>query len=234
MRELAAPAGAGRIVVELVAVPRIMLDPQLAQLREAGIAVDAVDVAAGDGRMGVNLLPADQTPHRRRPRLRLNLALAGGCLLLLVLVLWQWLHNREVALERMRDEVAALRTQAQAVAALRQQWQDEVGAAGFLARRKRQAISRLALLNELTRRLPASAWLERFSLDGSGQFTMQGQAQQAIKLIDALKESPLIVDPNFQGSIQPDPASGKDRFYLLAQLRQPAASAAKPVAGDAR
>jgi len=231
VRELAAPAAPGRLAAELVAVPRATLDPLLAQLREAGIAVDAVDVAEGGGRLGVDLLPSGQAPRRRRPRLRLNLALGAACLALLALVLAQWLHNREQALEQMRAEVESMRAQAQQVAALRQQWQDNVGAAGFLVQRKQRSVSRLALLQELTRRLPESAWLERFSLDGSGQLGFQGQAQQAVKLIDALKDSPLIADPNFQGSIQPDPGSGKDRFYMLAQLRQPPAPAAKPAAG---
>ena len=226
LRVLPAAAPPGRLAVELVAVPRGILDAQLAALRAAGVAVDAVDVACGDGRLGVDLLPAGQAPRHPRPRLRLNLGLAALCLVLLVLGLGQWRHNREAALAQMRDEVAALRVQAQAVAALRQQWQDEVGAAGFLLERKRHAASRLALLDELTRRLPPTAWLERLSLDASGQLALQGQAQQAVRLIDALKDSPLIADPNFQGSIQPDPATGRDRFFLLAHLRQPSSPAA--------
>lgn len=222
LRVLPAAAPPGRLAVELVAVPRGILDAQLAALRTAGIAVDAVDVASGDGRLGVDLLPAGQAPRHPRPRLRLNLGLAALCAVLLVLGLGQWRHNREAALAQMREEVAALRAQAQTVAALRQQWQDEVGAAGFLLERKRQATSRLALLDELTQRLPPNAWLERLSLDAGGQLALQGQAQQAVRLIDALKDSPLIADPNFQGSIQPDPTTGRDRFYLLAHLRQPA------------
>ncbi|WP_049622671.1 PilN domain-containing protein [Frateuria defendens] len=225
IRELDLPAPPGRLLAELVAVPRATLDPLLARLKAGGIAVDAVDVARGAGRLGVNLLPAGQAPRRVDPRRRLNLALGAVCVALLGLLLWQWRHNREEALAAMQAEVAAMHGEAQRVGALRQQWQDNAGAAGFLLQRKQRSVSRLALLQELTRRLPDTAWLERFNIDAGGQLGFQGQSKQAVQLIDALKDSPLISNPSFQGSIRPDPATGKERFYMTAQLRQPPAPA---------
>lgn len=221
-RELAAPAAAGRLHAELVVVTRGTLDPLLARLATLDIAIDAVDLAVGDDRLGVNLLPPEQTPRRPRPRRRLNLALAAAGVLLLALLLAQWLHNRQVVLAQMQATVESMRGDAQQVAVLRQQLQDNAGAAGFLALRKKNAVSRLAVLADITRRLPDSAWLERFSIDNTGQLGMQGQSLQAVKLLDALKDSRLITDASFQGSIQPDPTTGKERFYLTAQLRRPA------------
>lgn len=230
-RRLALPAAAGRFHAELVVVTRGVLDPLLERLHALDIVIDAVDVAVGTDRLGVNLLPPERSPHRRRPRLRLNLALAAGCLLLLVLLLGQWLHNREVVLARMQATVESMRGEAQQVAALRQQLQDNAGAAGFLAQRKKNAVGMLALLDDLTQRLPDSAWLERFSVDNSGQVGLQGQSIQAAKLLDMLKDSPLITDASFQGSIQPDPTSGKERFYLTAQLRKAPAPKTASVRG---
>ena len=223
VRELDTPAAAGRFNAELVAVARDTLDPLLTRLHAQGIAIDAVDVAVANDRLGVSLLPPAQTPHRARPRRRLNLALAAACVLLLVLVLGAWLHNREAALGQMQAEVDSMRGEAQQVVALRQQLQDNAGAAGFLAQRKKNAVSMLSLLQEVTARLPDSAWLERFSVDNAGQIGMQGQSQQAAKLLDTLKDSALITDASFQGSIQPDPTTGKERFYLTARVHQPAA-----------
>lgn len=221
MRELDLPAPPGRFAAELVAVPRDVLDPLLAQLHAAGIRVDAVDVAIEQGRLGVNLLPPGQRLQRVHPRRRLNLALAAGCLVLLLLLLGQWLHNREQALAAMQSQVEDMRAEAQQVAQLRQQWQDNVGAAGFLVQRKRHAVTMLAVLKELTERLPDSVWLERFTVDNNGQLGFQGQSKQAAKLIDNLKGASLITNANFQGSIQPDPVTGKERFYMVAQLRAP-------------
>ncbi|MEO9078093.1 MAG: fimbrial assembly protein, partial [Rhodanobacter sp.] len=175
-RELPAPATAGRIQVELVAVLRDTLDPLLARLRAQGIAIDAVDVAQAGDCLGVNLLPAEQAPRRAHPRRRLNLALAAACLLLLLLVCGEWLHNRQLALAQMQTEVEGMRGEAQQVAALRQQLQDNAGAAGFLAQRKKNTVSMLSLLQDVTTRLPDSTWLERFSVDNTGQIGLQGQS----------------------------------------------------------
>ena len=218
--ELDAPAPAGRFFAELVAVPRDTLDPLLTELENAGIHVDAADVAESTGRLGVNLLPPARVPHRTHPRQRLNLALAGAAVLLLVLALAQWLNNREQALAAMQAQVQDMQAEAQQVAALRQELQDNAGAASFLVRRKQNRVTMLDMLLDLTRRLPQSAWMERLSVDPSGQVGFQGQAPQAAALIDALKDSKIVRDPNFQGSIQPDPATGKERFYMVAQLRQ--------------
>jgi general secretion pathway protein L len=221
VRELETPAAAGRFHVELVAVTRDTLDPSLERLRVQGIAVDAVDVADGNGRLGINLLPSEQTPHRVRPRRRLNLALAAACVLLLGLVLGAWLNNRQAALSEMQAQVESMRGDAQQVASLRQQLQDNAGAAGFLVKRKKDSVSMLGLLQDATVRLPESTWLERFSVDNTGQIGFQGQSQQAAKLLDTLKDSTLITDASFQGSIQPDPTTGKERFYLTAKVKQP-------------
>lgn len=233
VRELAQPAAGGRCAVELLAVRRDTLDPLLARLRMLGITVDAVDLPQGAGRLGVDLLPPEQAPHRSRPRLRLNLALAAACVLLSLLAMGGWLHNRAEALAQMQAQVEAMRGDAQQVAALRKQLQDDTGAAGFLVQRKAQRATVLGVLLDLTRRLPPSAWLERFSLDDSGQIGFQGQSPQAAKLLDLLKGSPLIDNANFQGSIQSDPSTGKERFYMVAQLHKPApehAGAGQPAA----
>jgi general secretion pathway protein L len=173
-------------------------------------------------------------PRRQHPRQRLNLALGVAAIVLLVLSLLQFLHNREGALEQMRSDVEGMRTEAQQVASLRQQLQDNAGAAGFLAQRKARTVSALSVLQDISQRLPANAWLERLSIDNSGQVGFQGQSPQAARLVDALKGSPVITDANFQGTIQVDPSTGKERFYMVAQLRKPAESkpkAALPAGG---
>lgn len=225
VRELNQSAGEGRFAVELIVLPRAVLDPLLERLAVLRIHVDAVDLLAGDTRVGANLLPPAQRPRRRDPRRQLNLALVAGCVVLAALVLGQWLHNRQVALAAMQAQVDAMRGEAQQVAALRQQLQDNAGAAGFLAQKKKDSVPVLSLLLDMTRRLPDTAWLERFSLDASGAIGFQGQSVQAAKLVDALKDSPLIRDVGFQGSIQPDPTTGKERFYMVGKVRTPASAA---------
>lgn len=233
IRATAVAAPPGRFNAELVAVPRGVLDDQLQQLREAGIAVDAVDLADGARRLGVNLLPREQARVRRDPRRRLNLALAGGIVVLLVLCLGQWLHNRQDALAAMQAQVDSMQGHARRVALLRRQLQDSAGAAGFLVQKKARSVPVLDVLQELTARLPDDTWLERFTLDSAGHIGFQGQSAKAASLVDALQDSKRIGNPGFQGVIQRDPATGKERFYMVAQALPPAAGAAPAGPGKA-
>jgi general secretion pathway protein L len=141
------------------------------------------------------------------------------CVALAVIVMLQWLGNRQAALDAMQAQVDALHAQARQATALREQLVNAAGASGFLAARKRATPSPLTVLRDLTRRLPADTWLQRFSLDSTGQLTMQGESAKAAGLIDTLRDSPLITEPKLQGVIQPDPVTGKEHFDLSAQLR---------------
>lgn len=221
LREVAAPAPAGRITAELVVAPRAAVDAKLEQLRNAGIAIDAVDICDGDRRLGVNLLPPEQARAHRDPRRRLNLALAAGAVLLCLLCLGQWLHNRQDALAAMQAQVEDMRADAQKVAQLRKQLEDTAGAAGFLARRKIDSVAVVDVLQDLTTRIPDDTWLERFTVANDGRVGIQGQSAKAASLIDVLQSSKLLTGANFQGVIQRDPATNKERFYMDAQLRSP-------------
>jgi general secretion pathway protein L len=223
VRVVSLDAAPGQLAVELIAVPRAEVEPLLARLLAIGVVPDAVDVGndpnPADGRLGVNLLPPAQRPRRAHPRRRANLIMGAICIVLAVIVMLQWLGNRQAALDTMQAQVDALRAQARQATALREQLVNAAGASGFLAARKRNTPSPLAVLRDLTQRLPADTWLERFSLDSTGRLTLQGESAKAAGLIDRLRDSPLITEPKLQGVIQPDPTTGKEHFDLSAQLR---------------
>jgi general secretion pathway protein L len=228
VRELGEGGPEGRFVAELAATPRTSLDPLLDELAALRVAPDRVDVAQGYGLAGLDLLPPARAPRRVDRRRRLNLALVAAIVLLLFGTMAAWLHNRNVALETMRADVDAMQSDAQRVKALRQRLMDSAGASGFLVRRKSESPSILPVLDELTHRLPDDTWLERFTLNATGQIGFQGQSPQAARLIDALKGARSIGEPSFQGTIQADPTSGKERFYMQAKAMMPKPDAVAP------
>lgn len=214
-------APAGQVVLELFVAPRAELDPMLERLALMGAHPDAVDVqVAGGGLAGVDLLPPARRPHRVDRRERVNWVLAGACVLLLVLVLGQWLGNRRAALARMQDEVDAMRTQATQSEQLRAQLLAAMAASKFLVQRKADSPPPLVVLNDLTARLPATVWLDTFTLDDSGGIDIKGEAEHAAALIDTLGSSPILGEPKLQGVIQPDPRTGKERFELAARVHR--------------
>jgi len=91
-------------------------------------------------------------------------------------------------------------------------------------KRKSENPSALAVLDDLTRRLPATAWLDVLTLDDSGGLDIKGEAAKAAALVDTLGSSKLLQEPKLQGVIQPDPATGKERFELVARVRQQGAA----------
>jgi len=216
-----APAPAGQVALDLYAAPRAELDPMLERLAGLGVHPDCVDVqAANDMLAGVDLLPAGRRPRRPDKRRRLNWILAAGCVLLVVLVLAQWLGNRRAALAKMQDEVDAMRTRATQSEQLRAQLTAAVAASQFLVKRKAENPPPLAVLDELTRRMPATAWLDAMTLDDSGGLDIKGEADKAAALVDKLGGSKVFGEPKLQGVIQPDPATGKERFELTARVKQ--------------
>ena len=228
VRELGEGGPEGRFVAELAAAPRASLDPLLDELVALRVAPDRVDVPLGYGLAGVDLLPPARAPRRVDRRRRLNLGLIAAIVLLLLAAMAAWLHNRNVALETMRADVDAMQSDAQRVKALRQRLMDSAGASGFLVRRKSESPSILPVLDELTHRLPDDTWLERFTLNATGQIGFQGQSPQAARLIDALKGARSIGEPSFQGTIQTDPTSGKERFYMQAKALMPKPGVSAP------
>jgi general secretion pathway protein L len=87
----------------------------------------------------------------------------------------------------------------------------------------------IEVMDEVTRRLPDGTYLEKFAMEGD-QLTLIGLSNQASALVGRMEGSPLWRSPALSGAVQPDPATGRDRFTLTAELGRgkPAASEAAP------
>ncbi len=213
---------AGRnIRVELVLIPRTQLDEELS-VAPAGSELDGVDTwrgQPGQGRRGANLLPYERRAKRRNLRLPLNLGLAALALVLLVVCMDESLANRAAAVESMQAEVEKASEQARQVAELRKTLADSISGANFLADRKRKAPLAVAIINDLTERMPEDTYLERLQIENK-RVELQGQGSEAARLISLLSSSPCLGNPGFQGQVQPDARTGKERFQISAELKE--------------
>jgi Tfp pilus assembly protein PilN len=77
----------------------------------------------------------------------------------------------------------------------------------------------LEALRELSRTLPASAWISSYSYQ-DGTVTMTGLADTASEIQKTLEDNPLFKDVQFSGAVNRD-AKGKDRFTLKAVIEVP-------------
>jgi general secretion pathway protein L len=210
--------GDGQIEVELVVVPAKAMEAALARLGPLAPTLTGVDMAAADGRgVGVNLLAGVQRHRRVDPWLAWNLALAAVALIATAAGLWQILANRESAADGFEREVAQRADQARGVAASKKQLLDLVEGMAFLQAIRAGRPTTVEVLDELSKRLPDTTYLEKLSIEDE-RILLIGLSSEASSLVQRLEGSPLWRAPALTGALQPDPRSGRDRFTLTAEL----------------
>lgn len=220
--------------VDLVALPKAVVDSDLQALSGLGLALDAVDVIdEGGERLGFNLLPADRRATRPNLWLRINVGLGALVVALALLAMAKSVANREQALEALREATKTMRTEARTVAGLRTTLKEAIEGANFLSERKRAQPVVIDLVLDVTRLLPNDTWLQRLSLNDD-QVQLQGQSKEAASLITTLQQSQLMEGPALQGAITPDARTGKEQFLIQAKAKLKSSSANAPTARAAK
>jgi general secretion pathway protein L len=187
--------------------------------------VHAIDCLGADGNpLGIDLLPAEHkrqsVTHSKLPR---YLGVMCGVLLLACMV--TWLDARSARVESMQGTVNHQREQVQALQKLRRELVNTQGAGRYLAQRKTAQPGVSSVLLDLTGCLGADTWVEQLEIGEDGGVTITGQSAKASALIGRTKACRTLSEAQFQGIIQPDEHTGKERFSLRAQLRKEHADA---------
>ncbi len=79
---------------------------------------------------------------------------------------------------------------------------------------------KIDVLQELTERLPESAWVSNLTIRGK-KMTIRGQAASAISLINALEESPMFSHVHFISSVTKNKRTGKEYFNIQLDIVSP-------------
>lgn len=209
--------------VLLVAIVRERLQAVLEHCHERGLHLHAIDCRGADGQpLGVDLLP-DQHPRQGANRGHLSGYLAVSCVGLLLACMLMWLDVRADRVAAMQASVEQQREEVQALQKLRRELVNTQGAARYLAQRKSAQPSVSSVLLDLTGCLGADTWVEQLEISEDGDVSITGQSAKASALIARAQNCQTLSDAQFQGIIQPDEHTGKERFSLRAHLRsQPA------------
>lgn len=219
---------AHRAEVLLVALSHARLAAILDACEGAGLTLVGLQALDGQGKpLAVDLLPAQHRASAAKPA-RLNAWLLTIALCLLGAVLFATLDHRQAQVQAMASEVAGQRQQVAQLQTLRRELTDTRDAAGYLNRLQRARPTLSALLSELTTCLGDDTWLEQLELRDSRELSISGQSQRASALITQAKTCPSLEAAQFQGVIQPDGQTGRDRFSLTARLKQEALDAPTP------
>lgn len=204
--------------VDLILAQRVQVDGYLKQMDGLGLRLQGIDVneaANGNGQeprpKGVNLLLREQRITKANKRVRLNWALAGIAFLLLVVVMAESLYLRGQTISQLQAQRDAMRSEAFAVNELRQQLDESLAAANFLADKRANTPLTLEVLAGVTERLPADTWVQRFQINDT-ELQLQGLSDGAQKLVESLNESGALSATYFKGAISTDQRLNKERF----------------------
>ncbi len=170
---------ARQISIDLLIAPRVAVDAALAPVQSAGLALDAVDTLAVDGRRnGYNLLPQEARGERSQRDRFLNWIFAAAVIVLAWTAMSTSIRNREKALEDLHAEVDRVKVEARRVGALEKELADAVSGANFLTEMKQTHPVAIDLVRDLTERLPENTALQRLSVN-RGEVQIQGVSGEA-------------------------------------------------------
>jgi len=214
--------------VLLVAILRERLTAITDHCKELGLNLEAIDVGDEAGQpLGIDLLPDGIRPTRSRG-VHGNRYLALLCAVLAVTTMLFWLHAREGMLDAMRSNLTEQHEQVEQLQQLRRELTNTQGAANYLAQHKAARPTLSAVLVDLNQCLGDDSWVEQLEVNDSGVVSFSGQSTHASALIGRIKACQTLDGAQFQGVIQPDPQTAKDRYSLQAHLREEASHAPQP------
>lgn len=217
------PGQSGMLVARSYVLKRRSVEPVADAIESLGITVSHVEVVPENGGSPVRLksaaLLARPRPARSRPAL-LNLLLAVAALGLAAVAGYLYLDRHEKALAALEQSNLSLKAKAQARKASATKAEAELSSLASYARLRTEYVSRAAILEELTRILPDTAWVADLKIDGA-TLDITGQARSATALLPLIEASPYFVDATLSTSVTFDPREEKERFSIRARIRGP-------------
>jgi general secretion pathway protein L len=196
-----------RVTLRLSIVSRNQVEPLLAALARLGLHPSSIEADRGS----IPLVTAG-----RRGRLSLPNLWAWSCGVLAACCVVVPFVQQQMALDAAERVIAAHRAVADLGEALRRRIAIANSSHAAIAR-ARQAGDALQVLATLTDALPDGTWLNDLSLSG-GDLSIDGQSDNAAKLIGLLAAIPALRGPSFTAPVTRSADNKSDQFSLHATV----------------
>jgi general secretion pathway protein L len=218
-RTATGPASAASLLLDHVVAKRHLCDAALVEARALRVPIAAVDVldAAAGSRLGVNLLEPSEVPLSLSRLLNRATIIAAALLVVVAVTAGSIaVQRQEDALERLEADIGVARKEA-LVARKRLQEADEAfDRIGRLRLRRAQDIRAIAVWEEVTRRLPGTAWLTDMRMENDILW-LDGHAHSASELVGIMAQSPMFSGVALSAPVTRDAAKAGERFQNLWQ-----------------
>jgi general secretion pathway protein L len=206
-----AAKGAPRVQIDLALCRRDLADTWIKRLREVEMPIDRISWV--DAWPGANLLPAGERPKRSLEILTPTRLLWAGVALVLLAILVGPLWQRHRIAATLEDLVQRARVEAIAVDDVRQELERARLGSTAVLQQKWDAPNILAMLNELSERIPDDTWIQTLDYN-NGEVELRGESGQATALIGLLEQAPGIDEVAFRSPVTQIPQTGKERFNI--------------------
>ena len=208
---------ARKIAIELLTVPKAVVEKSVSRARDWGLEVDFVDLGgAGDTTLcPIRLAPTERAGRRPKTRKGLIAGLAFANAAMIALTLGLPLLEKSGQKARLEEQVASAQLKAEVVAKLREKVERLKAETAFLTNKKQESPLVIAIMDEVTTILPDDSWLNRLSLK-QGILQLNGSSPKSSALIRQLEASALLENVRFRAPVTQDRATGAERFFISA------------------
>jgi general secretion pathway protein L len=218
-------AGSQRLQLKLAVAASAPIEAKLAELRELGATVLGVGVEddVAGAATPFNLLPPEK---RDRPAVSRSavavrvLAAAAGVLALAALVIPLWV-KRDAAIA-LYPRLESARAGADVAERLAREIEKLAGEHNFIVGRKQGQQPAVALLEDLSRLLPDTTWVQQFDLKTGPRLRevqLAGETGSSSQLIEVLERSGTLANASFKSPLTKGITPGTERFLLTAEVK---------------
>lgn len=202
------------IAVNLTVIPKSRVKPRLEVARTLQLNPRSLALIDADQRISelVPLETSSSTGSRVTGWLPVAALLALN-LLLVFAVLVQPYHRLLDRKAEVSAEMARVKPLAERAFRIRADLEAVMAVEEFLAAQHAMSIPILSVWRDVTRALPANAWLERLTVS-TDKVQLTGYGQQAAQLIKRLEAVPSLADVSFLAPVTTSVRDGRERFQV--------------------
>lgn len=228
-------AAAATLAVQIAVARRDAVDGQLAALQTLGVSVQGVNVRDDLATTGapLDLLPSERRGEKESSRERvIRYVLLGVVLALFASVLVWPLWRKREAVIALHPQVTRATQEAQATDTLAKELEKQVGDYNFLLGRKHGNLPALAFVEDVSRLLPDTTWVQQFDYKLAGkvrEVQITGETPSSSKLIELLEQSQLLRNAQTRGTVTRGSLPGTERFMIAAEVRPRTTPEPRPV-----
>ena len=234
-RVISRDAATGQILVQLAVARRDLVDARVEKLRSLGASVQGVGVRDDAGHSGapLDLLPSEQRGERESSRERLiHRSLLGAVVALFVIALLLPVWQKRETIIGLHPLLNKAKQEAEAADAVARELERQVADYNFLLARKYATQPALAYIEEMSRLLPDSTWVQQLDVKTVGkvrEVQITGETSSSSKLIELLEQSALLQNAAPRGTVTRGSQPGTERFMIAAEARPRPLPEARPV-----